>query len=161
MAACLLVSYRPLAQKKCSIRTQECLGHRTTAAGKLQVSITLSATLVRPRRRLSCALVGEELCSPTASHNTISVARVQWVRAAKRRGEMDQTSSAPCRRALTVGECHGAPWARATRATHRKHRSKDAAPTLRRSLKALARLYRAGARRRGVPQSGRGGRCER
>ena len=112
---------------------------------KLQVSITLSATLVRPRRWLSCALGGEELCSPTASHNTISVARVQWVRAAKRRGAIDQTSSAPCRHALTVAECHGAPWARATRATPigsigRRTRRRPYDGT----LKALARLYRAG-----------------
>ena len=132
LLASVLQAASPTKIPEQSSSTYVCLALRTTAAGMLQVSITLSATLVRPRRWLSCALGGEELCSPTASHNTDSLARVQTVRAAKRRGAIDQTSSAPCRRALTVAECHGAPWARATRATHRKHRSKDAAPTLRR-----------------------------
>ena len=69
---CLLASVLQAASQQCSSSSYVRVGlaHRTTATGKLQVSITLSATLVRPRRRLSCALGGEELCSPHSLYNT-------------------------------------------------------------------------------------------
>ena len=112
--------------------------------GKLQVSITLSATLVRPRRWLSCALGGEELCSPTAS-TTPTVSRASK-RSARQSdvARLTKLVSAQCRRALTVAECHGAPWARATRATHGSIGRRTRRRPNNGTLKALARLYRAG-----------------
>ena len=112
-------------------------------AGMLQVSITLSATLVRPRDGCRELWVVRS-CALPQPHNTNCVARVQTVRAAKRRGAIDQTSSAQCRCALTVAECQGAPWARATRATHGSIGRRTRRRPYDGTLKALARLYRAG-----------------